>query len=80
LFALFQHHPVAVFNNGSIAGTSLLLFHFFLELFFIDTEAVFATNQFGEVEWETIGIEQAECLFAVQFGLSLRLHFVHCVG
>ena len=80
LFALAQYHPVAVFHSCSIAGTCLLLCHFFLELPFVYTEAVFATNQFSQIEWETVGIEQAERLFPAEFGLSLRFHFVHCVG
>ena len=77
LFALFHHFPVAVFHDGCIAGAGFLLLHFFVEAFAVYGIAVFAADEFCQVEWEAVCIEQSERSRSVKFGLSVRLEFVH---
>ena len=55
-FAFFQHYPIACFYGCGIAGTLFLFLHFYVEFFFIDRHAVFAKNQFGQIERESESI------------------------
>ena len=77
LVAFLQHLPVAVLHGGGVAGTCLLLLHLFVELLLVYGVTVLTANQLGQVEWESVGVEEAECAHAVQFGQAVRLQFVH---
>ena len=59
-------HPVAVFHGGGVAGTLLLLLHLDVELLLIDGKAVLTADELREVEGETVGVEEAEGLDAVE--------------
>ena len=77
LFASGEFRPVAVFYGSGIAGTLLLLLHLHVKLLLIDGIAVLTTDQLREVERETVGIEEAECLYTVELGLALSLQLFH---
>ena len=77
LFAFAHHFPVAIFHSCGVACTCFLLSHFFIEALFVNRESLFATDELGQVEGETVGIKQAEGLCAGQFGLSLCRKLVH---
>ena len=63
--AFGQHHPVACFGSGSVAGAFLLLLHFGIKSGFIDLQTGFTADEFCEVEGETIGVKEREGFFAV---------------
>ena len=77
LFAFLQHFPVAVFHCGSIACTCLLLLHLHVKSILIDGISVFAADEFGEVEGESVGVKHAEGLSTVEHFLAVSLQFVH---
>ena len=77
LFTLSQLYPIAVLYSGSVASTLLLLLHLSIKGILINGETILTANQLGEVEREAIGVEQAESLYTIQFGLSLCLQFLH---
>ena len=52
--ALFQHHPVAGFDGGSVTGTVLLLLHLDVELVDIGFHAVLTQDQLGQIQRESI--------------------------
>ena len=80
LLAVACHlNPVAILHGSGIAGTFFLLLHFHVESLFIDSVAVFATNEFGEVEGESVGVEEFEGIGTCQLGLSLSLQGGHAV-
>ena len=74
--AFFQSYPVAGFHGSGVTGTFLLFLHLTVELFLVDGHVVFAKDQFCQVEWESEGIVEHECidtaddLLAVCFGLA----------
>ena len=72
-------YPVAVLNGSGITGTVLLLLHLNIELLLVNGKTVFTTDELGEVERESVGVEQTEGLHAIQFGLTLSLEGVHSV-
>ena len=74
-----QLYPVAVLNGSGITGTVLLLLHLNIELLLVNGKTVFTTDELGEVERESVGVEQTEGLHAIQFGLALSLEGVHSV-
>ena len=74
-FAFGKHHPVASFNSGGIAGALLLFFHLLRELCFVNSDALFATDELCEVEGETVSVEEGERLFAVKHGATCLLRF-----
>ena len=78
-FAFGQNHPVVGFDGSSIACALLLLLHFGVELVLIDGHAVFVADEFGEVEGEAVGIEQRECLFAINHRFTLLTGLLHHV-
>ena len=78
LFALTQHLPVTVLNDSRIAGTRLLLCHLLVELLLVNGITVLAADQLGKIERESVGVEEAESLLAVEFLPAVRLQFVHC--
>ena len=80
LFASHEFGPVGVFHSGSVACAIFLFLHFSVKLFLIHRESVFAANQFGEVEWESVGVEQSECLNAIQLVFTLSLEFLHSIA
>ena len=77
LFAGHQFRPVAVFDLCRIAGAVFLLLHFGIELRFVHRKTVFAANQFGQVEGEAVGVEQAESLHATQLLTPFTTHLLH---
>ena len=79
LLALAQLGPVAVFNGSGVARSCLLLLHLLVKLFLVNAESVFAADEFSEVERESVGVEQAECLCAVEHGLAFGLNLLHGV-
>ena len=74
-FAFAQYYPVISFHSCGIAGTFLLLLHICIELFLVDSHAVLCTDELGQVEGETIGVEQSEGFATVYFGLACCLGF-----
>ena len=78
LFAFTYNLPVTILNNSSIASTCFLLFHLFIELLLINGITILTTDKFGQVEWETICIKQAEGFLTIKFGLAMCLQFIHC--
>ena len=77
LFTSLQLRPVAVLDGSGITGTLLLLLHLDVELILIDGEAILATDEFREVEGETVGIEHTESLNTIQLVLALSLEICH---
>ena len=77
LFAILDLHPVTVLHGSGVAGACLLLVHLAVEALLVDGETVLAADQFGEVERETVGVEEAESLLAVELRLGVLLQFVH---
>ena len=73
LFALSQFYPVAVLHGCSVACTFLLLLHFLVELKSIDGKSVFTTDKLCEVKREAVGVEESECLHAVELCLACCL-------
>ena len=69
-FALFQRHPVARFNGGSVTCALFLFLHFHLEALHVGSQSVFAENQFGEVEGEAERVIQRKGIHAADFRLS----------
>ena len=57
LLTLSEFSPVTVLHGGRIAGALFLLFHFLVESLHVDRVAVFAADELGEVERETVGVE-----------------------
>ena len=79
-FSLTKCYPVACLYSSSITGTGFLLLHLFTKLLLIYRQTVLTANQFGKVEWETVGVEQSECLYTIQFSLALSFHLIHCLA
>ena len=77
LFAFLQHLPVSIFHCSGIACTSLLLLHLHAEASLVNGISVFAADEFSEVERESVGVEEAEGLFAVELSLAVSLQLVH---
>ena len=77
LFAFGQLYPVGVLHSGGIAGAVLLLLHLYIELVDVHRQAVLAADKLGEVERETIGVEQAEGRCTIEDGLLVSLQLVH---
>ena len=77
LFALAQHHPVAILYSGGVAGALFLLLHLGVKLFLVDGVTVLAADKFGEVEGEAVGVEHAEGLCTIEHGLSVCFQLVH---
>ncbi len=69
--------PVVGFNLGSTACTFLLLLHLYVEASLVDGEAVFAADELGEVEGETVGVEEGEGLHTIYFCSAGGLRLVH---
>ena len=78
LFAFTQYFPVTILYSGSIARTCFLLFHLLVELLLVNSISVLCADKFGEVEWETVGIEEAESLLTIELSLTMCLQLVHC--
>ena len=74
-----EFHPVAVLDGGSVACTFLLSLHIYLEALLVDGQRIFACDEFGEVEWESEGVEEREGILAVNHGLSAGLGVGHDV-
>ena len=79
-FSLTKCYPVACLYGSSITGTGFLFLHLFTKLLLIYRQTVLTANQFGKVEWETVGVKQSECLHTVQFSLALSFHLIHCLA
>ena len=62
---------------SGVAGTFFLLLHLHVELLHVHGVSVFAADEFGEVERETVGVEQSEGLCAVELGQLVCLQLVH---
>ena len=77
LFALAQVHPVAVLNGCCVACAFLLLLHLGVEFVLSYGESVLTADEFGEVEGESVGVEEAESLHAVELCLALLLKLFH---
>ena len=77
LLALSQFRPVRVLDGSGITGTLLLLLHLDIELGLVDCEAIFATDQFCQVEGEAVGVEETEGLNAIEFSLAISLQLLH---
>ena len=70
-------YPVAVLHSGGIAGTVFLLLHLRLELLLVDGKTVLTTDEFREVERETVSVEQTEGLYTVELRLTCSLQLLH---
>ena len=68
-FSFLYYHPVARFHGCGVACAFFLLLHLRMERFFVHGHAVFTTDEFRQVERETIGVEQREGFHAVYDGL-----------
>ena len=77
LFAFTQDFPVTIFNSCCITGTCLLLCHLLIELLFIYGIAVLCADKFCQIEWETIGVEEAESLLTIELCLAMCLQLIH---
>ena len=60
-----QAYPVAVLHGSGIAGTLLLFLHLHIKLLLVDGKAILTTDQFCEVERESVGVEQTESLYTI---------------
>ena len=70
---LLQLHPVGCLDGSGIACALFLLLHFGIELFLINGHVVLAQNQLSQVQGETIGVIERECLATRDFGLTCLL-------
>ena len=77
LLTLLELYPVAILHLCGITGTFFLLLHLHIELFLINGKTVLTTNQFGEVERETIGVEQAEGIRTAEDSLLMCFQLIH---
>ena len=77
LVAFLQNLPVAVLYGSSIAGTLFLLFHLLVEACSIYCVTILTADELCKVERETVGIEEAECAYAIKLSLAMSLEFVH---
>ena len=77
LFAGLQFRPVAVLHGGGVARTVFLLLHLHLELCFVDCQAVLPADELGQVEGESVSVEQTEGSGAVKHLLAFALHLVY---
>ena len=77
LFTLTYIHPVTVLHGGSVAGTCFLLGHFFVKSFLVDGVTVLTADKLGEVDGETVGVEETESLGAVECGEAVGFELVH---
>ena len=77
MFGIFQNHPVAGFDGSRVAGTLFLLLHFCVETFDIGLHIIFAENEFGQIQGETVSIVERENIFTIYQSLAgsfLRSH------
>ena len=79
LLACGELCPVAVFHSCGIAGALLLLLHLLCKLYIVNCKPILTADQFSKVEGESIGIEEAESLYTVEFGLAVSLQLCHRV-
>lgn len=79
LLTSLQFYPVAIFNGGCIAGAFFLLLHLYVEAVLINGEAIFAADEFRQVEGESVSVEELEGIGTGQFCLSLSLQGRHAV-
>ncbi len=77
LFAWHEFGPVGAFHLCGVACALFLLLHFCVKLLFVDRQSVLAAYQLGQVKRETVGVEQAECLCAVEFCAVFGLCLFH---
>ena len=77
LLALLEHDPVAVLHDGGVACAGLLFLHFLIKLLLIHGETILTTDELCQVERESVSIEQAESLNAVELCLALSLQLFH---
>ena len=77
LFAFTQDFPVTILNSCCITGACFLLCHLLIELLFIYGVAVFCADKFCQIEWETIGVEEAESLLTIELCLVMCLQLIH---
>ena len=70
-------YPVVGVDLGGVAGAFLLLCHFGVEIGLIYGVSLFASDEFGKVERESVGVVQQECLNTRNFGLAFRFQLVH---
>ena len=68
-FSFPHYDPVSRFHGGGVACAFFLLLHFRMERFFVHGHAVLTADEFRQVEWETVGVEQRECFHAVYDGI-----------
>ena len=63
--------PLADLMAANIAAATsfLLSFHFLGETFFVDSQAFFFRDYFGEVFWKTVGVVKFENGTSRQLGL-----------
>ena len=71
LLACTELHPVAIFYLCSVACSLFLLLHFYIKLLLVHGESVFTAYQLSQVEWESVGVKQAEGVCSIEFGLFL---------
>ena len=77
LLAIGNLHPVGALHLSGIAGALLLLLHLSIELVDVHRQAVLTADEFRQVEWEAVGIEQTEGRCTVEDGLLVSLQLVH---
>ena len=77
LLALAQYYPVGVFYGSGVACTFLLLLHLGVELVGSYAKSVLTADKLGEVQRESVCVEQAECLNSVELCLALLLKLFH---
>ena len=66
VFTFAEHYPVASFYCRSVASAFLLLLHLCVETFFVRLESLLSTDEFREVEGETVSVEKRESLSTIE--------------
>ena len=72
-----QNNPVAEMNLSSVASTSFLFLHLYVESVLIHCHALLTADKFSKVEWETKCIEESKCLFTSNLCLASSLCLIN---
>ncbi len=75
--ASMKLYPVAILYSSSITSALFLSLHVSLEAFLVDGHAILTSDELGEIERETVGVEQSKCLLAVDNSLASFLGVGH---
>ena len=62
LFATLQFNPVTILHGSGITCAFFLFLHLNVEACLVNSKVILAADQFRQIEWESISIEQFESI------------------